>query len=1441
MTLRIRSNANEPKQTTDAKALDVPVEMPETAAKNTLGFPIVGIGASAGGLAAFEAFFSGMPADADPGMAFVLVQHLAPDHKSILTDLVRRYTRMQVFEVEDGMAVKPNCTYIIPPNRDMAFLNGALQLMEPSAPRGQRLPIDFFFRSLAQDRRELAICIVLSGTGSDGSLGVRAIKGEGGMVMAQNPASTEYDGMPRSAIATGLVDYELPPAEMPTQLITYVAHAFGKLPRLSTVPAPKTENALKKIFILLRAQTSHDFCQYKPSTIHRRIERRMAVHQIETIDGYVAYLQQTPAEVEALFRDLLIGVTNFFRDPEAFQALEEQVIPKLFAGKPAGAVIRVWSPGCSTGEEAYSIAILLQERLEALKQSYKVQVFATDIDSRAIATARVGIYPASIAADISPERLARFFAAEPDGSAYRIHKDIRDMLVFSEQDVIKDPPLSKLDLISCRNFLIYMDMGLQKKLIPLFHYTLLPCGFLFLGISETVGEFGDLFAVLDRKLKLYQRKEDIHSAKRATPGRFLQYMTAIDIALPRSAGKTADAGKPPLRELTEQALLQQVAPACALVNGQGDILYLHGRTGRYLEPAPGEAGINNILKMAREGLRLELTTALRRAASGNEIVRHPGLRVKTNGDFTTVNLAVRPVAAGPAVSSEPPLYLVILEEAPPFDPEQPQMAAALQAGEGADGPDMEDDARIAALKQELRAKEEYLQTSNEELRAFNEEMQSVNEELQSTNEEIETSKEELQSVNEELATVNAELQTKVADLSRTNNDMNNLLAATGVDTVFVDHQLRILRFTPDATQIINLIPSDVGRPVAHLVSNLTGYDHLAADTQTVLDTLVPKEMEVRTRAGARYTMRIQPYRTPENMIEGAVITFVDITERKRAEEALRKTEERFRSIVETANEGIWYMNPDFHFTYINRAVTEILGYTPAEMIGRHLLDLIPEDERTDSLQRMADRREGGHDTFERIYRHRNGSLRTVLVSAAPVIADGGFAGSFAMLTDITERKRAEVRNELTRDVLALLNHPEGDADIIRDIVQAIKKRLNFDAVGIRLREGDDFPYYETSGFPDHFVEMERFLCERDAAGAIVRDAQGNAVLECMCGNILCGRTDPAQPFFTEGGSFWSNCTTELLASTTEKDRQARTRDRCNGADYESVALIPLRTGDEILGLLQLNDLRRNQFTPERIRFFEGLGASIGIALARMRAEEALRASESRLRQLAVELSRVEQREQQRLAMCLHDEVAQTLALLQIKLGTLAETLGASPAQADIAQIRDLLEKTLDQARSLVFDLSPPILHQLGLEAAVEWVGEKICRDHKLIFVCRDNGEPKPMDDEWKLLLFRCARELMMNTIKHAKATRLTAAVERLGDRICVTVEDDGCGFDVSRLDRWTYDVGFGLFSVRERLTAAGGRCEIDSKPGCGTRVKLTLLTQPPPEQGSRILGVENNA
>lgn len=924
-------------------------------------FPIVGIGASAGGLAAFVAFFSGLPADAEPGMAFVLVQHLAPDHDSLLTGLIQRATRMPVVEVTDGMVVRINCVYIIPPNRDMAFLNGALHLLEPTAPRGHRLPVDYLFRSLAQDQHEQAIGIVLSGTGSDGTLGVRAIKDGGGMVMVQSVASAEFDGMPHSALATGVVDYALPPAEMAAQLLAYVSHALGTTARAIADVAPQSEKTLQKVFLLLRAQTRHDFSQYKPNTIYRRIERRMAVHQVQTLGDYVQYLQHTPVEVEALFRDLLIGVTGFFRDPEAFTALEELVIPKLFDGKPAGGVVRAWTTGCSTGEEAYSVAILLQERLETLRQNFKIQVFATDIDGRAIAVARAGVYPASIADDISAERLARFFTQEADGGAYRVHKSIRDMLVFSEQDLIRDPPFSKLDLITCRNLLIYLSTDLQKKLIAMFHYSLKPGGMLFLGTSETVGEFVDLFAPLERKSKLYQRKEDFQGAQRAALGRFLPPPSMKHSTTPLATGRTHPQQPLSLRELTEQSLLREDAKVAVLINSQGDILFLHGRAGMYLEPTPGDAGINNILKMAREGLRRELTTSLYKAAGMKERVAVLGLRVKTNGHHTLVNLTVCPVTQGPAAVLESPLYLVILEEAHAV-PASVGQSSALPSTATPDGEHSQDArSQIAQLTEELQAKEEYLraaneelETSNEELKSSNEEMQSVNEELQSTNEELETSKEEMQSINEELSTVNAELQTKVGDLSRANNDMNNLLAGTGIATIFVDHSLRILRFTPTASQIINLIASDVGRPVGHIVSNLMGYDGLVADTQAVLKTLIPQEIDVQTTAGKYFTMRILPYRTLDNVIEGAVITFVEITEIVRTREALRKANEMLRLAVvaRDASDAMAVQDLEGRIIAWNPGAVRLYGWTEEEALAMNVRDRIPAALRDSALAKV---------------------------------------------------------------------------------------------------------------------------------------------------------------------------------------------------------------------------------------------------------------------------------------------------------------------------------------------------------------------------------------------------------------------------------------------------------------------------------------------------------
>ena len=981
-------------------------EKSETAATPATGtptFPIVGIGASAGGLAAFEAFFSTMPADSDPGMAFVLVQHLARDHKSILADLVSRYTRMEVLEVEDGMVVRPNCAYIIPPNRDMSLANGKLHLQEPTLARGVRLPIDFFFRSLAQDQHERAICIVLSGTGSDGALGARAVKGEGGVVMVQTPESTEYDGMPRSAIAIGTVDYVLLPEEMPAQLLAYASRTFGTALSAPTPATPQAQD-LSKIFQMLQSQTGHDFSLYKRNTILRRVERRMTVHQIDQMEDYVRYLQLTRGEVDALFRDLLIGVTNFFRDPEIFETIEKSVIPKLFEGKAAGSVIRVWVPGCSTGEEAYSLAILLREYIEEHQQAFRVQMFATDIDQEAIEHARAGVYPSSIVADISPERLAQYFVqGHPDDSTYRIIKAVRDMVVFSEQDLIKDPPFSRLHLISCRNLLIYMSAELQQRLMPLFHYALAPDGILVLGSSESVGDAGNLFTAIDRTAKIYQRKGGKAAPSRVDMTRISRPFTGSEIV--RSwPGEVAPA-KLSLLQLAERAVLRHFAPVGALVNERGDILYLLGRTGRYLELAPGEAAMN-IFRMAREGLRGDLMISLHRAVSLGVTTRNAGLQVRSDGSTATVNLTVVPVPADED-ATPPGLFLVLLEEVTAVEHQVGDAAVDAVDAVAEPLPNLND--YILRLKQELRTKEEYLQTaveeletSNEELRSAHEEMQSVNEEMQSTNEELETSKEELQSVNEELSTVNSELQAKVADLRRINNDMNNLLSGTGIGTIFVDHDLRILRFTPTISALINLIETDTGRPVDQIRSNLATYDGLAADIREVLATLTPKELEVQAKNGDWYLLRIRPYRTLAQVIEGAVITFTDISALKKAEAVVRDSEalRRLVVMVRDSRDAIIVQDLAGRITAWNPGAERLYGWSEAEALERSYRSLMVESEAGQAMAELRLRAEDGR--FEPLQQARTGKDgQTLQVSFIPSVLLNDAGEVYAIAT--TER------------------------------------------------------------------------------------------------------------------------------------------------------------------------------------------------------------------------------------------------------------------------------------------------------------------------------------------------------------------------------------------------------------------------------------------------------
>ena len=857
------------KKHTEGSAAAPSAKAAESDRAGRVGPYIVGIGASAGGLEAFEQFFSHLPPDT--GMAFILVQHLEPTHKGMMPELLGRQTKMQVVQVQDGMQVQPNCVYVIPPNADLAILHGKLHVLEPTAPRGLRTPIDFFFRHLAADQKEKAIGIILSGMGSDGTLGLRAIKEQLGMAMVQDPASAKYDGMPRSAIATGMADYVASAQELPAKLIQYTAH----LPTIAEKRVSAEEepaSALGKVFVLLRAHGGNDFSCYKRSTINRRIERRMGVHQFNSLARYVRFLQENPQEVELLHKELLIGVTNFFRDPGMYDFLKEKVVPQWLQTRAAQGPLRVWNPGCSTGEETYSLAIVLKECLEGLKleEIPTIQIFATDIDQEAIDKARRGKFPAGVATDVSAGRLQRFFVQEDEG--YRIKKEVRDLVVFAAQNILVDPPFTKVDILCCRNLLIYVNVETQKKLLPLMHYALNPGGLLVLGSAESTSGFSHLFSPLDKKWKVFQR---IEVATR--PG--IEMPASLS---PRERPATViEKGKEPDMDIlyaAQRGLLDGYGPPAVVVNSEGDIIYVSGRVGKYLEPPSGKVN-HNVFAMAREGLREELGVAIHNASTHKTSFTARSVKVKSNGGSTTIDLTVKPLADPAAPRG---LLMVVFEETAA---EQPHGATAKESAPlGAMVPPHELEEELRHTRERLQTTIEEMQTAQEELRATNEELQSNNEELQSTNEELNSSKEELQSLNEEMQTVNAELQTKMAELSQSNSDMKNLLNGIEIATIFLDNNLAVKRFTPEADSIVHLVAGDIGRPLGHFATNLK-YDRLVKDAKAVLDRLVSKEAQVESKDGHWYNMRILPYRSADNAIDGVVLTFADITAMKQLEES----------------------------------------------------------------------------------------------------------------------------------------------------------------------------------------------------------------------------------------------------------------------------------------------------------------------------------------------------------------------------------------------------------------------------------------------------------------------------------------------------------------------------------------------------------------------------
>jgi len=882
-------------------------------------FPIVGIGSSAGGLEALQKLLRAVPADC--GIAFVVAAHLHPETKSHLREILGGETAMPVIEVRDATEVAPAHVYVIAPNRSLIIEQGVLQTFEPSEPRGHRRPVDLFLRSLATDQGECAIAVVLSGTGTNGSAGVRAIKAEGGIVLAQDPETASFDGMPRNAIATGMVDMILPPEDMADALIKLITHSYvqgrSTLQGGASPDHTGAQDQLDTLLELVRARTLQDFRSYRRRTVLRRVHRRMGLRHIEDLGAYIDLVRVDPGEAKALAMDLTINVSGFFRDPEAWRKLDEKVIAPLVEERAPNTPIRVWAPGCATGEEAYSLVMLLFERADALKKSLDLRVFATDVVETALSSARSGLYPGSVAADVGGERLQRFF--DPDDDNYRVKRSLREMITFTPHNLLQDPSFSRLDLISCRNLLIYLEPEIQKRVLGVFHFALSDGGYLFLGPAETITGQEDLFEAISRKWRIYRRKE---GPRHLVDFPLVARPPVPDLPTPDSPGPW---NRP--QEWFQRRLLHRHAPPSVLVDSQLMVRAYHGATGDYIQQ-PGGEPTNNLLALARDGLQASLRSAVTEARErGQEVM------VEAHVKRGMSRSPIRITASRLTLTSEDQGYVIVS-----FLEHEPQPAASLPPAPSSPADESRLEAELNATREELRLTIEQMEASNEELKASYEEIRSINEELQASNEELETSKEELQSLNEELRTVNNQLQAKIEELERRTDDLNNLLNSTDVATLFLDQYLRIRWFTPTMKALLALVPTDVGRPVYHFAQQFTG-EALVEEAREVLRTLVPRKSEVQGADERWFISHVLPYRTEDNRIDGVVITFTDITERKAAERTTEAAQAFAQSIVDTVREPLVVLTPDLRVRSANRTFYRTFEVRPEATEGYLIYEL----------------------------------------------------------------------------------------------------------------------------------------------------------------------------------------------------------------------------------------------------------------------------------------------------------------------------------------------------------------------------------------------------------------------------------------------------------------------------------------------------------------------
>lgn len=987
-------------------------------------FPIVGIGASAGGLETFMMFFDAMPSES--GMAFVLIQHLDPNHKSLTAELIANHTSMPVHQVVDQMHVEATKVYVIPPNKDLNISDNLLLLTEPSQTHGMRMPIDIFLRSLAKDKQENAICIILSGTGADGSLGLKSIKDKGGLVLVQTPETSKFDGMPRSAIATGLVDCSLPVEKMPSALLSY-HQSMQKLTKCD-IPPPAVHEQLDQILSALRLQTKYDFSNYKKGTLKRRIERRMGLNHITAFADYAHMVQKSHEEAQHLLRDFLISVTDFFREPEAYEQLESEVVLNIINAKTSDDPIRVWTPGCATGEEPYSIAMVILEQLQRAKKHNQLQIFASDIDEQAISVARIGSYPVNITSDVTAERLQQFFIKK--NNRYQVNRTLRDCVVFATQNLVSDPPFSKVDLVSCRNLLIYLEPAIQKKIISMFHFALNDGGYLFLGGSETIGQHEDLFQPISKKLRSYRRVGKRNSETISFPT-LSDFSKKPQMSLPvnQSMQDTAHYGK-----ITQQLLLQHYAPFAVLINTQFEILYVNGQSGRYLEMTTGKPS-QNLISIVREGIRSKLRAAVQLVGKNGEKMEI-STRVKREDSYYPVQLIVHLIKMS---NQSEDLFLITFSEL--VEPKHLNTIASATSDELEQTTLLHQlEEELAGAKEDLRTCVEDMASSNEELKVSHEEMLSMNEELQSSNEELETSKEELQSLNEELTTVNSQLQNKVEELATANDDMANLLESADIAALFLDVKFCIKRFTPAMRELFQLIKSDVGRPISDISHQFVALDLVKEATLTLKNRLM-NEIEVKTADDKSYILRISPFRTNEGEVVGVVVTFFDITRLNQIKSSLNSSRERIELLLKSTGEAIYGVDTTGKCTFVNGKLTQDLGFTEQELIGQDAHTIFHHTRSDGSDYPWSDcfvsqclKEQKAHRGVNDLVWRKDGTSFPISYSVGPVLEHGVLKGAVVIFRDMTTEYASinKLDHQARHDALTgLINRREFDERLER--------------------------------------------------------------------------------------------------------------------------------------------------------------------------------------------------------------------------------------------------------------------------------------------------------------------------------------------------------------------------------------------------------------------------